>query len=55
MSHIPKNFGGGSKGKRFIFRRMFPGGGVVVGLTVFVVCEGFEELELLDFVFKLSI
>ena len=35
MSHIPTNFGGGSTEKRFIFRRMFSGGGVVVGLTVF--------------------
>ena len=54
MPHIPKNFGGGSKGKRFIFRRMFPGGDVVVGLTVFV-CGGFEELELLDGDYELTL
>ena len=40
-SHIfPKNFGSGETGERFIFCRMFLGGGVVVGLTVFVLVCG---------------
>ena len=33
--HIPKNFGFGATGERLIVRRMFSGGGVVVGQTVF--------------------
>ena len=51
MSHFPKNFVGGSKGKRFIFRRMFPGGGVVVGLTVFVCLWGFRGARAFEFCF----